>query len=384
MPRGGFSASRIPETQPPVVGPASQDGLAWVRKLGASLTGKSVSQKELLIVTNQLAVMLSSGCDLCAGLDAMSRQGGHKYLQEVLSDLHNSVKQGQSFSQALGRHPDVFNRLYVTMIRAGESAGLLKSMLQGLQTLVRNQIRIVSQVRAAMMYPVILMFVALTAITVMTTFVLPRFAAVFKASHAPLPASTAFVLGASEWIGGNWMFLIPGIIIGLVAIVWALHHPAIRRTTHAVSLKIPLVGPTIKLSACCRSIQTIGLLSKSGLPLAECITLTRDMMSNLYYWEFFEELHQHISEGKGITQPFEESSLFPPMVPQMIAVGEQTGTLANVCLEVSAYYEEELAARIKVLTTALEPMIIVLMGGFVGFIAVSVILPLFRLSSAVH
>jgi type IV pilus assembly protein PilC len=372
--------SKEPASQ---VGPASTDGFAWVRSLGRKLSGRHVTPKQLLVVTNQLAVMLQSGCDLCAGLEAMAKQQQHPYLKEVLEDLHNSVKQGKSFSQSLARHPNVFNNLYVTMIRAGEQAGLLKQMLYGLQTLIRNQIRIAGQIKSALMYPAILMLVAISAIVVMTTFVLPRFAAVFKASNTPLPGSTQFVLAMTEKMAANWMFIIPGIIAFVIALIWVAKHPAIRPTVHAWALKAPLIGPTLKLSACCRSIQTLGLLSKSGLPLADSIILTRDMMGNVHYWQFFNELHDQITEGKGFSQHFDTTSLFPPMVSQMISVGEQTGTLANVCVEVANYHDEELQARIKVVTTALEPIIICMMGGFVGFIAVSVILPLFKLSSTV-
>lgn len=363
--------------------PASSDGFAWIRSLGRKFSGRSVTQKQLLLVTNQLSVMLTSGCDLCAGLEAMSRQQQHPYLKEVLDDLHISVKQGKSFSQALARHPEVFNHLYVTMIRAGEQAGLLKQMLSGLQSLIRNHIRITGQVKSALMYPIILLTVAISAIVVMTTFVLPRFAVVFEASKTPLPASTKFVLGMTQFLSTYWMFILPAIIAAVVGLIWVAKHPAIRPTVHAWMLRMPLIGPTLKLTACCRSTQTLGLLSSSGLPLADSITLTRDMMGNVHYWQFFEELHQQITEGKGFSQHFETTELFPPMVSQMISVGEQTGTLAQVCVEVSAYYDEELQARIKVVTTAMEPIIICLMGGFVGFIAVSVILPLFKLSSTV-
>jgi type IV pilus assembly protein PilC len=364
-------------------GPQSGGGFAWLETLGRKLTNKHVTQKQLLLVTNQLSVMLSSGCDLCAGLEAMAKQQQHPHLKMVLDDLHNSVRQGKSFSQALARHPEVFGHLYITMIRAGEQAGLIKQMLAGLQTLIRNQIRITGQVRSALMYPSILMFVAISAIVVMTTFVLPRFAQVFKSSNTPLPPSTQFVMAATEGIANNWYLIIPGIFAGFIGIIWVFKHPAVRPTSHAFALRAPLIGPTLRLVYCCRSIQTLGLLSRSGLPLAEAITLTRDMMGNVHYWGFFEELHQQITEGKGFSQHFETTNLFPPMVSQMISVGEQTGTLANVCVEVANYYDEELQARIKVVTTAIEPIIICMMGGFVGFIAVSVILPLFKLSSTV-
>jgi type IV pilus assembly protein PilC len=227
------------------------------------------------------------------------------------------------------------------------------------------------------------LLVAISAIVVMTTFVLPRFAAVFKASNTPLPASTQFVLGATEFLASNWMFIIPGIIAVVVGTIWVIKQPSIRPSVHAFMLKAPLIGPTLRLTYCCRAIHTLGLLCKSGMPLADSITLTRDMMGNVHYWQFFEELHAQITEGKGIAQSFEATTLFPPMVCQMVSVGEQTGTLAAVCIEIANYHDEELQARIKVVTTALEPIIICMMGGFVGFIAVSVILPLFKLSSTV-
>jgi type IV pilus assembly protein PilC len=365
-------------------GPVSKGGFAWAASLKRSLTGQAVSQKLLLVVTSQLAVMLSSGCDLCAGLDALSKQQAHPTLKKILADLHERVKQGQSFSQALARHPEVFSDLYVTMVRAGESAGLLKHMLQALQIMIRNQMRVAGSIRGALMYPTILMLVAIGAIAVMTTFVLPRFAAVFRASNTALPPTTKFVIGCSEFMAAHFVAIGLGLITFFVALIWILHHPMVRDTVHKWVLKVPLLGKTMQLSYVCRSIQTIGMLIKAGLPLAEALVLTRDMMPNVYYWRFFDQLKHHIGEGKTLTADFEATTLFPPMVTQMMAVGEQTGTMSAVCLEIASFHEEELGERIKVLTTALEPMIIVLLGGFVGFIAVSVILPMFKLGSAVH
>jgi len=365
-------------------GPAHKSSAAFFLSIKRSLTGEAVSAKLLLVVTSQLSVMLAAGCDLCAGLDAMAKQQVHPALKKIMADLHNRVKSGQSFSSALAQHPAVFSDLYVTMVRAGESAGLLRQMLQGLQTMIRNNIRIVTSIRGALMYPVILMLVALSAITVMTTFVLPRFAKVFRDSHVPLPPITAFVIGTSEGLAHYFLWIVLGVILLGLGFLWLIHHPAVRDTVHKYILKFPLLGQTLQLAYVCRSIQTMGMLIKSGLPLAEALVLTRDMMPNIYYWRFFDRLRDHIGEGKTLSADFETTSLFPPMVTQMMSVGEQTGTLSNVCLEVASFHEEELQNRIKVMTTALEPMIIVLLGGFVGFIAVSIILPMFKLSSSVH
>jgi type IV pilus assembly protein PilC len=365
-------------------GPAVRSGFAWAMSLKRKLTGEAVSSKLLLVVTSQLAVMLSSGCDLCAGLDALARQQAHPHLKKIMADLHTRVKQGQSFSSALARHPEVFSDLYVTMIRAGESAGLLRHMLQALQTMIRNHIRVAGSIRSALMYPVILLCVAIAAIIVMTTFVLPRFAAVFRASHVPLPPVTTFVISASEFIQAHLASIACGILALVIGIIWLLHHPSVREVVHKWVLKLPLLGHTLILAYVCRSIQTLGMLIKSGLPLAESLVLTRDMMPNIYYWRFFDEVRTHIGEGKSLSADFEATTLFPAMVTQMMSVGEQTGTLAQVSLEIASFHEEELQERIKVLTTAIEPFIIVMLGGFVGFIAVSIILPMFKLSTSVH
>jgi type IV pilus assembly protein PilC len=365
-------------------GPAIKNSFEFLHSIKRSLTGEAVTPKQLLIITSQLSVMLAAGCDLCAGLDAMARQQAHPHIRKIMADLRDRVKQGQSFSSALSHHPEVFSDLYVTMVRAGESAGLLRQMLTALQTMIRNNIRIVSSIRGALMYPIILMTVACAAITVMTTFVLPRFAKVFRDSHVPLPPITAFVIASSEWLKNNFIWLVITLFCLAIFSLWLVFRPGIRAYTHKWILKMPLLGLTLQLAYVCRSIQTLGMLIKSGLPLAEALVLTRDLMPNLYYWRFFDRLREHIGEGKSLSADFESTSLFPPMVTQMMSVGEQTGTLATVSMEIASFHEEELQNRIKVLTTALEPIIIVLMGGFVGFIAVSVILPMFKLSSTVH
>jgi type IV pilus assembly protein PilC len=352
------------------------------RDLYARITNRHITQKELLIMTSQLATMLASGCDLCAGLEAMAKQQPKPYLKQVVTELHDNVKAGQAFSQALGKHPDVFKPIFVTMVRAGESAGLLKSMLSTLQGMIRNQLRITTSIRSALMYPCILIGVAVTAIIVMTTFVLPRFAMVFKSSGVPLPTSTRIVIGTAEFVGAHPIPIFAGGAALATGILYLLTLQSVKPTLHSVLLKIPLLGAALRLSYVVRSIQTLGMLVRSGLPLAEALVLTRDMMPNMYFYQFFDSLRTHIGEGKSLTPDFEKSTLFPPMVAQMMSVGEQTGTLANVCLEVAAFFEEEMAEKIKVLTTAIEPMIIVGLGGFVGFIAISVILPMFKISSA--
>jgi len=381
-------------------GGASPDRQSWATQQGKAtvgeatrtarasaaryMPGRGISSKQMLVMTSQLATMLAAGCDLCAGLETLARQQEHPRLRAIQQDLHDSVQAGQPFSQALAKYPDVFSTLYVTMVRAGESAGLLRSMLATLQAMVRNQIRITSSIRGALMYPCILICVAISAIVVMTTFVLPRFAAVFRSANAALPTPTIIVLGASEFISKHAVLIGLSVLMLIAAIIWLVRLPEVKKYTHAWILKVPLLGRAMQLSYVVRAIQTMGSLIKAGLPLADSLVLVRDMMPNLYYRSFFDELRQHIAEGKSLAPDFERSALFPPMVSQMMAVGEQTGSLPTVCLEIAAFHEEELQERIKLLTGALEPLIIIILGGFVGFIAISVILPMFKISSALH
>ena len=380
-PPGNSQTGAATET---AAGPPIKSGFAWVTSVKRTFLGQAVSQQLLLVMTSQLASMLAAGCDLCAGLDAVSEQEAHPTLKRILVDLRQRVEGGQSLSQALASHPEVFSNLYVTMVRAGESAGLLKHMLHALQLIIQNQKRIVNSVRAALMYPFILMIVAIGAIVIMTTFVLPRFAVLFEQSNVPLPAITRFVIHTSKYVSNHFVSLILASVGLAVAAVWLVHHPAIRPALHKWVLKIPLLGKTMQLAYVCRSIQSMGMLLKAGLPLSDVLVLTRDMMPNLYYWQFFNETRQHLNEGRPLSADFDATTLFPRMTRQMVAVGERTGTMPQVCLEIAAFHEEVLQRRIKVLATALEPLIILIMGAFVGFIAVSVIVPMFRLSSTVH
>lgn len=381
-------------------GPSGQQGETWSAERPAAggrlravnipligaiqkrLTNQHVAPKRLLVVTGQLATMLASGCDLCAGLEVMARQQDHPRVKKILEEVYETVKSGQPFSQALAKYPDVFSPLYVTMIRVGESAGLMRGMLSALQTMIRHNIRVVTAVRSALIYPIFLTCAAFSAIIVMTTFVLPRFAAVFHSSNVPLPLLTTIMLDGSAFMGRNAVWIMLGLLTAIISTLYLLTLPAVHKYTHAWVLRMPLIGPALQLSYVVRATQTLGMLIKAGLPLVDTLVLIRDLMPNIYYRQFFDELHEHIAEGKPLSPDFERTTLFPPMVSQMISVGEQTGTLSAVCLEVASFHEEEMQDRIKILTTALEPMIIVIMGGFVGLIACSVILPMFKITSA--
>ena len=367
-------------------GPVSKGGFSWAISIKRSLTGEAISSKHLLIVTSQLSVMLAAGCDLCAGLEALARQQAHPTLKKVLIDLHTRVKQGQSFSAALARNTPKPSPISTSPWSAPVNPPvLLRQMLAALadhdsQQHPRGQLHPrrfdVSghpddrrhrgrhrhdHLRAPALREGI------------SRFSRPAPPDHHLRDHRQRSARRQFPLD-HPWASSR-------LIVGGI---WLLHQPAVRDTVHKWILKFPLLGQTLMLAYVCRSIQTMGMLIKSGLPLAEALVLTRDMMPNIYYWKFYERLRTHITEGKSLSADFEATTLFPPMVTQMMSVGEQTGTLAQVCNEVASFHEEELQSRIKVLTTALEPMIIVVLGGFVGFIAVSIILPMFKLSSTVH
>ena len=255
-----------------------------------ALTGEAVSPKMLLVVTSQLAVMLAAGCDLLRE-GSMPFRGNERKIRPSRKYWPTCAQPGEAGAivfLVVGAASGGIFRPVRDDGAGGRVGGVATAHARGaLQTMIRNNMRIVSSIRNALMYPVILTIVAMGAITVMTTFVLPRFAKVFRDSHVPMPPVTMFVISSSEVVAANFAWIILGVLTAVAGFIWLLNHPAVRnlRCTKWV-LKVPLLGQTLILAYVCRSIQTMGMLIKSGLPLAEALVLTRDMMPNIYYWRF--------------------------------------------------------------------------------------------------
>jgi type IV pilus assembly protein PilC len=371
----GLQARRAPAPRPPV-----PEGRSL---LSRELIPKRVRKRDLEVFTNQLVIMLQAGCDITTALETLAVQASHPLLQRTIYSLHEGVRSGMSLSAAMARSPKVFDQVYVSMVAAGEAAGMLIDTLVNLRDLLRKQIRMRSQLFGALIYPCILLTVAVGALIVLVTFVLPQFHKVFTDAGAELPAITHAVLSFSTVVNEAKFFILGGIAAVVGGFLWFRTTSTGRDALDRLKLKLPLIGRVYQLSLLARITRSLGVLVDSGLPLTDAVELTQATIKNVHYHRFFDALTGRILSGKTITPAFRESGLFRPDICQLVQTGEDTGRVGFVCKTVAEYLEEELSASVKIMTTLLEPAIIIVMAGMIGLVAVSVIEPMFSVSKAV-
>jgi len=346
--------------------------------------GGRVKQKDILQLLAQLQLMIQAGTGLEDALQVLFESATNDCLRRAIEDIRERVKGGESFSQALGAHPRVFDMVTVRMIAAAEASGTLASMLGTIHELKVRQADVRRSVAMALAYPAVLLTVAMGALCVLFIWVLPKFAQVFAEVGAELPGVTRAVLGFSQFVGAHKIILAGAIVTLLVGGRALLALATVKYRLLRLLLRLPIIGQLIRHSNTARSLRLMGTLWRSGLPITEVTRMTSDTMRNPLYREFFDQLRQRLIDGKRIISSFAASDLFPPTVAPLIRTGEETGGTPTVLDALATYHEKETAALIKTMITLLEPAIIVLMAGGVGLVAVSVVVPLFRLSSAVH
>jgi type IV pilus assembly protein PilC len=339
--------------------------------------------KDVQNFTNQLAVMIRAGISLRAAIEGISEQVTNVKFKHILMQIRKDVEGGKQFSDALMRHPKVFSPLYVNMVKASELSGGFSKMLDKIAAYLGVQIETASQVRGAMIYPGIIGTMAVGTTIFLLTFVLPRFLIIFKGKEAALPAPTKFLMALSSFMVNYWYML----LFGTVAAVWGflllLKTDAGRVWWDKVKLTLPLFKKLFRALYISRSLHTMGQLLNAGVPMLDVISITAEIAGNSIYRRMWRTVHAAVKQGKKISMPLNKSPLLPRSVVQMIGAGEESGKLGEVLDEVSEYYSRELKAVIKGVTAMIEPLMIVLMGSVVGFIAMSIILPIFKLSSIV-
>ena len=360
-------------------------------RVGAAVTGwfgrerkKRVKTKELLASLSQLRLMIDSGTGLDDALKILCETARSERFRDVLNDVRGRVKRGEPLSQALHAHPDVFGTILARMVGAGEASGTMSVMLETAHEMMERQDDLRRTIRSALAYPAVLLTVAVAALCVLFIWVLPKFAQVFSEVGAELPGITVSLLAVSDFVVTHKLLLaVVALVIGVgVRGLWSM--PNARAAWTRWLLRWPVIGNLIKASYTARSMQIMGTLWRSGLPITEVTRLTSATLRNPLYRDFFENLRQRLIDGKRITASFSASDLFPATVAPLIRTGEETGTTPDVLLSLARYHEKETRGLIKTMITMLEPAIIVLMAMGVGLIAISVVVPLFRLSSAVH
>ena len=341
------------------------------------------SRKDILHFTSQLAVMVRAGISLQDALEAIGEQSDNAKFQNVLRDLKLRIEEGNSFSQALAEHPQVFTNLYVNMVAAAEASGSLSDMLQKLAEYLDQEAETRSQVKSAMVYPVIIAVMAIGVTTFLLCFVLPRFTAIFQGKEHLLPLPTILLMTASHFLRTWWYAIIP--VIG--AAIWALHY-FINTTTGRLwwdktKLVLPLIRTLCRSLYITRSLHTMGVLTRAGVPILNTLSITAHISGNVLFKDMWLGVYEEVRQGKKIAASLMRYTLMPSSVVQMIRSGEDSGNMAEVLRDISSFYARELKAVIKAVTSMIEPIMICVMGVLVGFIAMSIILPIFKMSNLV-
>lgn len=357
-----------------------------------------VKTKQLTTFTRQLATLVDAGLPLLRGLRVLQKQEKNVTLRNALGDLAFSIEGGSTFSEALAQHPKIFNRLFVSMVKAGELGGVLEVVLNRLAEFMEKAQKIKGKVIAAMFYPVAVMTVAVIILAILMIFVVPKFKEIFgdMMDGADLPGFTNFVLMISDtikaytivfpqWAGG---FPMPGpVIIGIIVVVILFKVLAKtkfgRRWIDWGKLKLPVLGPVFTKVAISRFARTLGTLVSSGVPILQALTIVRETAGNVVVGNAVSMVHESVKEGETITAPLEQAAVFPPMVISMVDVGEQTGALPEMLMKIADTYDDEVDNAVSAMTSLLEPIMIVFLAVIVGSIVIALFLPLIKLIEGV-
>jgi type IV pilus assembly protein PilC len=342
--------------------------------------GAGVKAKELAIFTRQFSVMIDSGLPLVQCLEILASQQENKTFQKVLVGTRSAVEGGSTLSAAMRQFPKVFDSLYVNMVEAGETGGILDTILQRLSSYIEKNVKLQRAVKSALVYPVGVLTVAVSVIVLLLWKVVPIFATLFAGLGVDLPLPTKIVIGLSHLIGSYFGLLLLVAVIGVLfgIKVW-YGTPQGRFALDTVILKLPVVGILMRKIAVARFTRTLGTLIASGVPILEGLDITARTAGNAVVEKALQQVRKALEEGKSLTEPLKDSEVFPGMVTQMISVGEQTGAMDAMLQKIADFYEEEVDAAVKDLLTALEPIMIVFLGLVVGGVVISMYMPLFSL-----
>lgn len=347
---------------------------------------ETLKPKTLMIFTRQLATLIDAGLPLLRGLNVLSKQERDALLKKTINQLAESVQGGNPFSDSLAQHPRLFNNLYVNMVRAGELGGVLEVVLNRLAEFQEKAQKIKNKVAAAMVYPIIVLLLAIGIMTFLMVFIVPKFEAIFHdmLGDKPLPAITVFVIGVSGFIEEHWAILLGIVVAVVVSYKVASRTGTGRSLLDRLKLHTPLFGDLIRKTSISRFSRTLGTLVTSGVPILQALTITRETTGNSVIARAISQVHDSVKEGDAIVQPLEASGAFPPMVISMIDVGEETGELPEMLLKIAEVYDDEVDNSVAALTSLLEPIMIVFLALVVGTIVIALFLPLISIISGLQ
>lgn len=358
-------------------------GKSFSEKLKALNYSSGPNQRDILNFTTQLAVMIRAGISIRAALEGIAEQVENQKFRDILLAIKQDVESGKQFSEALARYPRLFGPLYVNMVRASEMSGSFSQMLERIASYVGQQIETRNMVLGAMIYPTAIGSMAVGVTIFLLTFVLPKFAAVFAGKEAAMPWPTIFLMNLSTFMVDWWWLVVIGIVGIFVAMFMFTRTELGGWWWDASKLRVPIFKRMFRALYISRSLHTMGELVNAGVPMLDTLSITGEISGNRLFKRLWRSVYSSVKQGKKIAQPLQKTPLLPTAVVQMISAGEESGKLGEVLDEVSSFYAKQLREVIKTVTSMIEPIMIVVMGSVVGFIAMAIILPIFKLSTLV-
>ncbi len=349
-------------------------------------TGGSIKTKTLMIFTRQLATLIDSGLPLLRSLTVLGKQEPNPVLKSTINTLADSVQSGSTFSESLAAHPKIFNKLYINMVKAGELGGVLEVVLNRLAEYQEKAQKLKNKIVSAMVYPTIVMFIAVAIMAFLMLFIVPKFKQIFDEmlDGQKLPMLTEMVTGFSSKFAQYWWVVLLGAITLFLIYKFVASTKKGRYAIDSFKLKMPLFGNVQRKSAISRFSRTLGTLVTSGVPILQALNITRDTAGNVVISNAIDRVHESVKEGESIVAPLEASKVFPPMVISMVDVGEETGQLPEMLLKIADVYDDEVDNAVAALTSMLEPIMIVMLALVVGTIVLALFLPLVKIISTLN
>ena len=345
--------------------------------------GEKVKPKEVSLFTRQFATMIDAGLPIVQCLDILTEQSESKLLRKTIHDIRLDVEGGSTLADAMAKHPKIFDDLYVNMVQAGEAGGVLNTILNRVALFIEKANKLKRKVKGAMIYPTAILAVAVIVVAILLIFVIPVFAELYGSMGKALPAPTQITINISNWFVANWYFMFGG-LIGIVIAIRAYYQTEQgRMNIDRIMLHLPVVGDLLRKVAVARFSQNMAILLSSGVPILDGLAITAKTAGNRVVEKAIMDARVSISQGKTVAEPLRESKIFPPMVCQMVAVGENTGGLDGMLRKVAELYEEEVDDAVANLTAMMEPLIMVVLGVILGGLVISMYLPIFQMGSLV-
>ena len=346
--------------------------------------GKKITEKDITIFTRQLAVMMKAGVPLLQAFDIVGRGHGNPSVGKLLLDIKTDVETGSSLSQAFRKYPAHFDALFCNLVGAGEQAGILDSLLERLASYKEKILAIKGKIKSALFYPIAVIVVALVVTAVIMIFVIPVFKDLFKSFGADLPGPTLVVMALSDFFVGNWWWIFPGLFGGVwfFMVSWK-RSVTMQRFMDRLFLRLPVFGDVIRKAAIARWCRTLSTMFAAGVPLVESLDSVAGAAGNYVYYEATKRIQSEVSTGTGLTVAMTNSGVFPSMVLQMTAIGEESGSLDSMLSKVADFFEQEVDDAVDSLSSLMEPMIMVVLGGLIGGIVVAMYLPIFKMGQAI-